>query len=407
MSMFTAEELSEETGVSVERIRSMVAIGLIERREPERFTPGDAFRARMIDALIQSGISFAKLEAAVQTGALELGHIDRYVIMEPGRRSERSAADLMADLGPRGALLPSLYRTLGIPAPAEDAHLPVAEEELMSGFLEAWRLAPDDEALTRAARLVAEGTRLAVAGWTELFDEQVWSAPERLLHGEDEVSQGVARAVHLIPPLVEWLTDRYIQQILVSGIVENLEQHLASRGLAPEPPPGPPPTVAFVDVSGFTKMTELLGDMTAARTNEALRERADAVAKAEGGRVIKLLGDGALLLFRDPPRAVHATARLLRELMDQFGVQAHAGIAAGPVVQRDRDVFGRTVNLASRIADQAGAGEVVVSEEVADLARGNEIDFEEIGSTNLRGFQEPVRLLRLKPAPREPDRTSA
>jgi adenylate cyclase len=405
--MFTAEELSEETGVSLERIRSLVTIGLIERREPERFTPGDGFRAKMIDALIKAGVSFAAIENAVESRALALGHVDRYVIVEPGRRSERSVAEFIADLGSRGVLVPSLYQTLGIPAPAEDAHLPIAEERLIGSFLEAWRLAPDDDALRRAARLVAEGTRLAVTGWADLFDEQVWSAPERLLHGEDEVSQGVARVFHLIPPLVEWLTDRYIQQILVSGIVENLESYLASRGLAPEPPSGPPPAVAFVDLSGFTSMTEQLGDATAARTSEALRERADAVAEAEGGRVIKVLGDGVMMLFRDPAGAVRAAGRLVVDLKDQLDVPAHAGIHAGPVVQRDRDVFGRTVNLASRLAGQAGPGEVVVSEEVAALVRPGEVDFQEMGFVTLKGVEEPVRLLRLTPARGGPGQTSA
>src|SRR5438876_7319050 len=301
---FTAQELSAEAGVSVERIRWLVDIGLIEQREPERFTPGDGFRAKMIDALLEAGVSREQIETAVRVGALDLSHVDRYILVEPGPRSVRTVAELVSDAGPRGSRIPSIYRVLGIPEPDDEAHLPLAEEELVRAFLEAWRLAPDDEALTRAARMVAEGTRLIVAGWTDLFDEQVAGrVRERLLRGEvrefpPEVSEAVARVFHLIPRLVEWLTDRYIQQIVVAGIVENLEEYLASRGLAPVPPPGPPPAVAFVDVSGFTRMTEQLGDETAARTSEVLRERADAVAKAEGGRVVKLLGDGAMLSFR-------------------------------------------------------------------------------------------------------------
>ena len=404
---FTAQELSAEAGVSVERIRWLVDIGLIEQREPERFTPGDGFRAKMIDALLEAGVSREQIETAVRVGALDLSHVDRYILVEPGPRSVRTVAELVSDAGPRGSRIPSIYRVLGIPEPDDEAHLPLAEEELVRAFLEAWRLAPDDEALTRAARMVAEGTRLTVAGWTDLFDEQI-SGPvrERLLRGEvkgfpPEVSEAVARVFHLIPRLVEWLTDRYIQQIVVAGIVENLEEYLASRGLAPVPPPGPPPAVAFVDVSGFTRMTEQLGDETAARTSEVLRERADAVAKAEGGRVVKLLGDGAMLSFRDPAHGVAAAARLVRELRETLRVPAHAGVHAGPVIQRDRDLFGRTVNLASRIAGQAGPGEVLVSAEVAGLVRSNGVRFEEIGTARLKGFEEPVRLFRLEPADKD------
>ncbi len=55
--MFSAEELSAETGVSVDRIHWMVAIGVIRPREPGRFTAADGFRAKMLDALLESGIS--------------------------------------------------------------------------------------------------------------------------------------------------------------------------------------------------------------------------------------------------------------------------------------------------------------------------------------------------------------
>jgi adenylate cyclase len=111
---------------------------------------------------------------------------------------------------------------------------------------------------------------------------------------------------------------------------------------------------------------------------------------------VKLLGDGAMLLFRDPARAVAGAARLVRELDETLGVQAHAGVHAGPVVQRDLDLFGRTVNLASRIAAQAVPGDVVVSAEVADLVGGDGMNFQEIGAARLKGFEKPVRLFRLE-----------
>ena len=400
---FTAEELSTESGVTADRIRWMVDIGVIQRRDPERFNAGDGFRAKMIDALLEAGISPDQIEAAVRIGNLDLSHVDRYILEEPGPRSGRTFAEFMSDAGPRGSLLPSVYKVLGIPQPDRDAHLSLSEEELLEEFLEVWRLAPDDQTLTRAARMVAEGTRLPANGWPDLFDEQV-ARPvrERLLRREIEafpmeVSVAVARLFHLIPRLVAWLTDRYVQQLVVAGIVENLEEFLSTRGLAPAPTPGTPPAVAFVDLSGYTMMTEELGDETAARTSDLLRERAEAVAEAEGGRLVKLLGDGAMLLFRDPVRAVAAAARLVGEMTDELGVPAHAGVAAGPVIQRDLDLFGRTVNMASRIAGEAGPGEIVVSSEVADLiASSDAFRFEPLEVTKLKGFDDPVRLFRLR-----------
>jgi len=403
---FTVEELSEETRVPVERIRWFVDIGLIDRRDPERFTSGDRFRAKMVDALLESGVLPEQIEAAVRTGALSLRHVDAYILREPGPRSERTFGEFAAHAGPRGRQLPGIYQVFGIPPPEVGDHLPLDEEALLTEFLAAWSVAPDDRSLARAARLVAEGTRLPATGWPELFDEQVAApARDRLVSGEldafpREAMEAVARQFHLIPKLMAWLAGRYVEQLVVAGIVEHLQEFLSSRGLAPAPAPGPPPAVVFVDVSGYTRMTEELGDESAARTSELLRERAEVVAEASGGRLVKLLGDGAMLTFRDPGRAVAAATRLVRELGDEAGLAAHAGIQAGPVVQRDLDLFGRTVNMASRIAAEAGPGEVLVSSEVAELVGDDGFGFEPMPAASLKGIDQPVALFRVREAGR-------
>jgi len=402
---FSADELSAETGISVDRLHWLVSIGIIRHREPGRFTAGDGFRAKMIDALLESGISQDQLETAARMGSLDLGHIDDYILVEPSLRSDRTFGDFISGVGDRGALIPAIYQVLGIPQPDPMAHLPLGEEELLEEFVEAWRLAPEDQTLIRAARMVAEGTRLAAAGWPDLFDEQVSGpARERLFRGEldrfpPEVGRAAARLFRLIPKIMTWLAQRYVEQLVVAGIVEGFEKFLSTRGLAPTPSPAPPPAVVFVDLSGYTHLTEELGDETAVRASVLLRDRAEAVAVKEGGRLVKLLGDGAMLTFRDPSRAVSAAVRLVRELTDRLGVPAHAGIDAGPVIQRDLDLFGRTVNLASRIAEQAAPGEVITSSEVAGLA-GDGFSFEPLSEVTLKGIDEPVTLYRVEPAER-------
>jgi class 3 adenylate cyclase len=92
---------------------------------------------------------------------------------------------------------------------------------------------------------------------------------------------------------------------------------------------------------------------------------------------------------------VSAALELVRTLAGEAGVQAHAGVHAGPVVQRDRDVFGRTVNLAARIAQRAEAGEVLVSEAVVDAAGGDARRFEFAQDAVLKGVTERVRLFRV------------
>jgi class 3 adenylate cyclase len=71
---------------------------------------------------------------------------------------------------------------------------------------------------------------------------------------------------------------------------------------------------------------------------------------------------------------------------------AHIGIHAGPVLFQDGDVYGRTVNIASRLSSVAQAGEVVVSEEVAQRADG--FSYQDMGPVTLKGVRAPMRLFR-------------
>jgi adenylate cyclase len=101
--------------------------------------------------------------------------------------------------------------------------------------------------------------------------------------------------------------------------------------------------------------------------------------------------------FREPADAVVATLELVGRLPDAGLPPAHAGVAAGPVVVQGGDYFGRTVNLAARIAASARAGQVLVSEETARAATPPGVRFVELGALRLEGFAAPVRVLEARP----------
>src|SRR5437879_6959594 len=71
---------------------------------------------------------------------------------------------------------------------------------------------------------------------------------------------------------------------------------------------------------------------------------------------------------------------------------AHVGIDAGRVVFQEGDYFGRTVNIAARIAEYARPGEVLVSQEVVDASHGTPVSFTEIGPIELKGVSSTLRL---------------
>jgi adenylate cyclase len=110
--------------------------------------------------------------------------------------------------------------------------------------------------------------------------------------------------------------------------------------------------------------------------------------------VVKFLGDGAMLHYRDAVGAVRGSLELIARFPRAGLPPAHAGVNAGPVVFRDGDYFGRAVNVAARVADRASAGEVLVTEDAIPNRVPDDLRFEFVGRAMLKGFTTPVALYR-------------
>jgi adenylate cyclase len=121
-------------------------------------------------------------------------------------------------------------------------------------------------------------------------------------------------------------------------------------------------------------------------------------AREHGGVPVKWLGDGVMAHFREPAGAVWSALELVERLPAAGLPPAHVGVAAGPVVVQGGDYFGRTVNLAARLAAHAGADQVLVSQRVASSPRPAGVRFLELGELELKGFARPVRLLEARRA---------
>ncbi len=405
---FSAEEIAAEAGVAQDRVAWLVSIGIVKPSQSGALRFGDVFRVKLVSALIDAGLTEAILERATAEGWLNLDHVDAYLPNEPFPRSSRTFADFVTSAGPTASILPSVYEVLGLPRPDPSAPIHVDEEAMFERFFEGWRLASGNDVLLRAARLLGEGTREVAIGWTELLDEQMGRpAQERMFRGEidrfpREVTLAVATLVRLAPEMFVWLSYRYIEQRFMAGIVEGVERFLATHELLPMPQSQGPPAIVFVDLSGFTRLTEERGDEAAVRSATTLQRHADAVATRRGGRLVKLLGDGALLQFSEVGDGVEAAVDLVETMEAAGSLSAHAGIHAGPVIERDLDLFGGTVNLASRIASVAGRGEVLASRAVVEAADDASLRFERVDERSFKGISEPVTLFRVSRDGRRP-----
>jgi len=126
--------------------------------------------------------------------------------------------------------------------------------------------------------------------------------------------------------------------------------------------------VLFADISGSTKLYETAGDALAAEAIEGCLGLLAAITERGGGRVVKTIGDEILALFPSPDLATasaaemqHAIDRLRPVADNKLGLRI--GFHLGPVMQRDDDVFGDTVNVASRLTEQAVRGQIITSQE--------------------------------------------
>jgi len=363
VTRLTREELADLVGDPVERIQKLTAIGVIKPDDADRYAPGDAHRIRVIDGFEAAGVPLDVLVRAQAAGVISVDYYDQ-LHAPPGRPSERGYQAFKDDLGPAGHLLPAMFAAFGIAEPDPAARLSAEDE----AFIGDWAALIDatghaDLTLGILRQFGESGRRSSVAALegyaqvTEQLGPEFAGVPSRDIY--DRVFVPWAKAARNLPALAEWLTRHHMSQAIDDYSIRATEQVLADSGYVPERPAAEP-AVAFLDLTGFASLTQERGDTIAAEMALRLAELASQTVATRRGRVVKLLGDGVLMHFPDVVEAVEAVL----DLMDRLAVSdlplGHVGIARGPVVARDGDIFGRTVNLAARISDVTPSGQLYI-----------------------------------------------
>ena len=176
-------------------------------------------------------------------------------------------------------------------------------------------------------------------------------------------------------------------------------------------------TVVFADLVGSTSMFERLGDETASRFVTQLASTLSQLFAQHQGRVVKLLGDGLFVVFQEEGNAVAACMSIQNYLLEKriqpggtgAPVQMQMGIESGEVVEIDGDCFGDTVNSAARLADLAGAAQILTTENVwKALLPVQRASLRSMGPMYLRGRAEASHVYRVEWQPgRDEDSTMA
>ena len=394
VSGYTREEVAQRAGVDPEYLDRLVELGILTPAAGDVFSPGDALRARWLQSLERAGVPLEGLAAAVRDGVLSFSFLDVGAYDRFAGLSDTTFQQLSAQTGIPLELLLVVRETFGFaePRPEDTVHhnelsvVPLLQLQLSEGFrpgvIERWLRVYGD-----SLRRIAE----AEAGW---WNSEVEMALVASGMTEGEMLQAQADLGSQMTPLIEevLLAIYHGQQehTWSQVFVEHVEGALEAAGLYRRLER--PPAMCFLDLTGYTRLTEERGDAAAAELAARLAGLVRRSALEHDGTPVKWLGDGVMFYFREPGAAVVAAVEMVEVVGRQGLPPAHVGIHAGPVVVQDGDYFGRTVNLAARMAEYARPGEVVVSQEVVDATQGGPVTYTEIGPVELKGVPGTLRL---------------
>jgi adenylate cyclase len=397
---FGAADLAGLAEVTEAEIGRMVDLGVLVPREgPAPFRATDTQKVRLATACERAGLPMDTIAEVIRAGRLSFAFMEAAPYQRWALPSTRSFRQVSQDTGIPLETLREVLEAMGFAWTSADD--PVREDELevvplirlafSSGLLDqAW--------LSRVGRVYAEGMRLAAhvenEAYAARFEEPVLASGLGQRQAMERASEIAGEFLPMVDRALMAVYRRQQELIWTEHQVLNIEAALEEAGAIVRPERVP--AMCFLDLAGYTRLTEERGDRVAAALADTLAVLVDRLARGQGGTPVKWLGDGVMLHFREPAGAVESALTMVSRVPQAGLPQAHVGVAAGPVVVQGGDYFGRTVNLASRVATRAQAGQVLVTGAVAEAPAPDGVVFSDLGALRLKGFSAPVRVLEAR-----------
>ena len=313
----------------------------------------------MRDLAADLGVADPEIAHAEADGTLALLVVERLVVGEPGIFTQD---DVIARSG-LGDDARKFWRALGFPDPQPD------ERTFSSIDLEMLQMV---DAMIRLELIERDGAlqlaRVIGSSMQRIAQAQIDAIAARLeAEGPDADPERVVRRAETLlptmPRVLEYAWRRHMQGAVRRRVVR---EHLAEDGPAPR-------AVGFADLVGFTTLSQELDDRELGEVVDRFETTTFELVTGHGGRVVKMIGDEVMFEVADLTNA----ALLSLDLADAFHQDdsvndIRVGLAYGPALAREGDLFGPTVNLASRLVGIAYAGAVVTSTDVRAALEGDE-----------------------------------
>jgi adenylate cyclase len=344
-------------------------------------------RLELLQRLASEGVPLEQLRRAVQTGNLVFVPADR-VIGGPERYTAAEVAELS---GVELDFLLACRRAMGLPTPEpgeaafSDGDLDAARRSMLA---RAAGVSDDDllELLRVLGRGMAQAAETMRAMPFKLVMHPGMSERELAL----DYGSAVAQLYPMVDPLLSNMLAAHLRNSTESEVVGAMER---SGGQLPG---SREVSVCFADVVGFTRLGEEVPPDELGRLAARLEVLASDVAVAPV-RLVKTLGDAAMLAAPTPEPLLDAALELIEaaEAEGEDFPQLRAGAASGMALPRAGDLFGRPVNLASRITAVARPGSLLIERSLREAA-DESYRFSFAGERRLKGIREPVALFRVR-----------
>ena len=400
MDELSAAELADRAGVSEREIERMVDLGILSpQARSSSFRPADVQLVHLAQACEEGGLPMKDIGTSVAAGHLSFSFLEAFWFRRFAPLAAITLDDAARDAGVAPDILGRSLEAFGYPG--KGPHDTLREDELQVVRLIGPALSGglvDETAIVRWGRAWSESLRRIATAEIELYHNK-FEMP--LLNSGLSQGEAISRAAGLSDRYSEPVEPAFLaayrrQQELatIEHQVGHIESALEESGLYRRPKK--PAAMCFLDLEGYTRLTEELGDREAARLAETLAGVVERRTREHRGQPVKWLGDGVMCYFRDPASAVAAALDMVGDAPRAGLPQAHVGVAAGPVVVQAGDYFGRTVNAAARISDRARGGQVLVDEVVAEFPAPQGVVFREVDYVELKGLLKPVRLFEAR-----------
>jgi adenylate cyclase len=320
--------------------------------------PGSLLR----NAVLGLGVPVEVVDRAERDGTLELLALEHSVSMED---AQYDLLEVSARSGIDPGQLRALWRALGFPDPRPGERVfTETDVEMLTdvvSFIDAGSL--EAELALQMARVIGSSLNRIATALVDAADSQL---AKRREEGESpEAAELAAIQAADVLPLLPRIMDLVWRRHLGASARRRIVRATADEGQIV--------CVGFADLVGFTAQTQELPEPQLAEVVGRFETIAFDLASAHGGRVVKMIGDEVMFTCDD----VNAGAELALDMAATYRLDEHlsdvrVGLASGRVLERDGDVFGSVVNLASRVTNVAFPGTVVVSQDVHDALDGDD-----------------------------------